>query len=120
MIKNSTVKHIAIASFYLLPLLAFAADPVDLVTPIANNILTVSRVLVTIVFVLSIIVFGWGIVKFITAAGDQAQVVKARGFLLWGVIGMAVSASLFGLIVFMRTYFGVDAGQLTILPPKIQ
>ncbi|MDP3769761.1 MAG: hypothetical protein U1A23_04370 [Candidatus Sungbacteria bacterium] len=100
------------------PFAAFGAAQ-DIVSPIANNILAVSRIAVTIVFVLSIVVFGWGIVKFITAAGDPTAVEKAKQFLYWGVIGMAIGASLFGLITFLRTYFGVEAGGLVITPPIV-
>lgn len=102
----------------LLPFAALAQQ--DVVTPIANQILNLARVLVTIVFVLSVVAFGWGIVSFVLAAGDPAAVQKAKSFLLWGVIGMAVGASLFGLITFLQTYFGVQAGGLIITPPIVR
>ena len=101
------------------PLLVFAQAQ-DVVTPIANNVLKLSRVLVTIVFVLSVVVFGWGIVKFISSAGSADKVKEGRQFLLWGVVGMAVGASLFGLVQFMQVYFGIQAGQFTIQPPIVQ
>lgn len=100
------------------PLVAFGAAQ-DIVSPIATNILNLSRILVSIVFVLSIVVFGWGIVKFITAAGDPTAVEKAKQFLYWGVIGMAVGASIFGLVTFLQTYFGVQSGGLDIEVPIV-
>ena len=105
-----------------LPLIASAAGTAqDIVTPIAKNILDLSRMLTLVVFVLAIVAFGWGIVQFIFAAGDPASVTKAKGFLLWGVIGMAVMASLFGLITFLQTYFGVTkGGQVDITVPIIR
>ena len=102
----------------VLPMIVSAQS--DLLSPIAANVLTLSKTLVTIVFVLSIVAFGWGIVKYITAAGDAAQEGKARGILTWGVIGMAVAASLFGLVAFLQTYFGVTgAGTLQITKPTV-
>ena len=101
-----------------LPLIASAAAQ-DIVTPIANNVLSRVRVLVLIVFVLAIVAFGWGIVQFIFAGGDPTAIGKAKSFLLWGVIGMAVMASLFGLITFLQQYFGVNSGGLNILPPIV-
>lgn len=92
----------------------------DLVTPIANNILKTVTVLSTVVFVLAVVAFGWGIVQFIFAGGDPAALGKAKSFLLWGVIGMAVMASVFGLTKFMQTYFGVQEGGLNIVAPKVQ
>ena len=101
-----------------LPLIASAAAQ-DIVTPIANNVLSLVRVLVLIVFVLAIVAFGWGIVQFIFAGGDPTTIGKAKSFLLWGVIGMAVMASLFGLITFLQQYFGVNSGGLNVLPPIV-
>ena len=101
----------------LLPFIASAQ--VDNVSSIARNILNLSYILVTIVFVLSIVVFGWGIVRFIFAAGDQAAVTKAKGHIYWGVIGIGVGASIYGLILFLQTYFGVSSGQLKIFQPIV-
>ena len=103
----------------VLPMIV-SAQATDLLNPIAVNVLTLSGTLVTIVFVLSIVAFGWGIVKYITAAGDAAQESKARGILTWGVIGMAVAASLFGLVQFLQNYFGVTGiGTLNIKQPTV-
>ena len=108
----------AAAAAVILPLIA-SAQAQDIVTPIAKNVLSLAQVLVTIVFVLAVVAFGWGIVKFIFAGGDPSAIAKAKSFLLWGVIGMAVMASLFGLITFMQTYFGIKSGGLPITPPTV-
>ncbi len=114
------------------PFLALAITPVPTITPteaqkslvkVVENILAISRVLILVVFVLAIVAFGWGIVQFIFAGGDPAGIAKAKSFLLWGVIGMAVMASLFGLISFLKDYFGVGGGvgdALNINAPEIQ
>ena len=101
----------------MLPLIASAAE--DIVTPIANHILSTVRVLVLIVFVAAVVAFGWGIVQFVYADGNPTAIAKAKNFLLWGVIGMAVMASLFGLVTFLQTYFGVDAGVLDVQAPTV-
>jgi len=115
-----TVSRFTFAAVALaMPFMALAAAQ-DIVSPIATNVLNLVKILVTIVFVLAVVAFGWGIVKFIFAGGDPTGIAKAKAFLLWGVIGMAVMASLFGLVGFLQTYFGVDAGGLNIIPPKVQ
>lgn len=102
------------------PLIALAVGTAqDIVTPIASNILTTVKVLVTVVFVLAVVAFGWGIVQFIFAGGDPTALGKAKSFLLWGVIGMAVMASVFGLTNFLQQYFGVASGVLPITPPTV-
>ena len=117
MIKKNQLLAAGLGILSFLPFAAFAQS--DLLSPIAGNVLILSRTLVTIVFVLSIVMFGWGIVKFIAAAGSD-EVKKARQFLYWGVIGMAVAASLFGLVQFLQTYFGVAGiGTLNIKQPTV-
>ena len=101
------------------PLIALAQAN-DIVTPIANNILRTVNVLSTVVFVLAVVAFGWGIVKFIFAGGDPTKLGEAKSFLMWGVVGMAVMASVFGLVKFLQTYFGVEGGGLNIVTPKVQ
>ena len=119
MFKKVTLFRALLIAYGMIPLTTFAQAS-DNITPIAKNVLNLSRVLVTVVFVLAIVVFGWGIVKFISSAGSPDKVKEGKHFLLWGVVGMAVGASLFGLVQFMQVYFGIQAGQLTIQPPIIQ
>ena len=117
MIKKNQLLAAGLGILSFLPFVVFAQS--DLLSPIAANVLTLSKTLVTIVFVLSIVMFGWGIVKFISAAGSD-EVKKARQFLFWGVIGMAVAASLFGLVGFLQSYFGIQgAGTLNITKPTV-
>lgn len=114
------VPIVSILAIIAVPFVAFAAPADDIVSPIANNILRTVRVLSTVVFVLAVVAFGWGIVQFIFAGGDPSAIGKAKSFLLWGVIGMAVMASVFGLTDFLQRYFGVTAGGINIVTPNVQ
>lgn len=116
--RKSKIIDVLVIGLSFLPLVTLAQQ--DNVTPIAANVLGLARVLVTLVFVLSVVAFGWGIVRFVMAAGNPEEVKKAKAFLLWGVVGMAVGASIFGLIQFLRTYFGIQGGQLILAPPVVQ
>ena len=71
------------------------------------------NVLLVAVFVLALVVFAWGVVKYLTAAGDAAKLKLARPFLWWGIIGLFVLASVWGLIKFI-------ADELTITNPETQ
>jgi len=109
MSKSSIYTSVIIASYLLVPALVFAQNGVQ-VNTILNNVTTAARLLVTLLFVLAMLVFVWGAVKLITAAGDPEAIKKARGFMWWGVIAMAVLASVFGLVTFLQSYFGVTGG----------
>ncbi len=86
----------------------------------ANGVLSVASIVVSIIFVAAIAVFAWGIVKMIMAAGDPGEVAKARGIIIWGVIALAVLASLYGVVNYLQIIFGVEqTGTLMLPAPKI-
>jgi membrane protease YdiL (CAAX protease family) len=99
------------------PLFVFAQQ--DVVSPILRNAVSAVRILIALAFLLALFVFAWGIVKFIIAAGDPEKIKEARQFILWGVIGLAVLASIFGLITFLQNYFGVSPGAGAIPIPGV-
>ena len=85
----------------------------------ANNLLKTANILVTLLFVVALLVFAYGIIRFLFAAGDPAKVSQSKGYILWGVIGMAVLASLFGLIIFLRSVFGISNDKGNIAAPAV-
>jgi len=108
------------AAAALTPFIASAADPKgENVKTIVQNIVSVAGLLITLMMILSIVVLGWGIIRLIIAAGNPDAVKKAKGVIIWGIIGIAVFVSLFGLIEFIKTYFGItETGALK--PPEVK
>lgn len=107
----------------LMPFVAFAqtlGTRTDVVQPVTQQVLAAVNVLVGITFVLSVAVFGWGVVKFILAAGDPTQIAQAKQFLWWGVIGMGIGAFIFGILNWIAAYFGVaTTNTLQVPPPQV-
>lgn len=101
----------------LMPLIALAQ--INKPQQTALNILDTLEVVVTIVFVIAVIVFGWGIVRLIIAAGNPTQIQQAKQFIWWGIIGMAILASITGIIWYLQGYFGVASGGGVIQPPIV-
>lgn len=65
--------------------------------------------LITLLFVTALLVFALGIIRMIAAAGQGPEALKkAKGILLWGIIGMSVLASIGGIIFFVQQFFGVE------------
>lgn len=117
---SSLARYAAVMTAFAAPAAVFAQDTSKVQT-VVEGTLTIVNVIVTIVFVLAVLVFGWGVVKYIMSAGDPEGEKEARGFLWWGVIGIAVLAFVFGIIQYAAKYFGVDtAGGGTIKIPKIE
>lgn len=100
---------IAVCGALLLSVSFVNAQGVQIDT-ILSRILNTLRTVVLIVFVLAVIVFGWGIVKLIIAAGNPTEIAKAKSFIWWGVIGMFILASIAGIIVYLQDFLGVSSG----------
>ena len=73
--------------------------------------------IVILVFTLAVVVFGWGIVKMISAAGNTEKLKQAKGIIWWGIIGMFVLATIGGIILFLRTELQIQDVQ-KISPPQ--
>lgn len=101
------------------PAFVFAASPEQL-NSILGNILNLADILVQIAAVLAIVVFGWGIVKLIASADDPKKLEEAKGIITWGVIGMFILASTYGIIRFIEIYTGIDSGGSPIEIPKFK
>lgn len=91
--------------------------PPSQINQILVNLIGTARLVLALLFVLALLVFVWGMVKFIFAASNPEQLKKARGILWWGVIGMFVLASVFGIVVAIQVYFGV-AGDVPVPIPQ--
>lgn len=56
------------------------------------------------------LVFIWGVAKFIRSAGSAKEVKDSKNLLIWGVIGLFVLVTIWGLIAFLRGEFGFSGG----------
>lgn len=74
----------------------------------AGNIVTL---LTKIAAAVALLVFFWGLVKFIFAVGgDTAAVEQGRTLMIWGTIALFVLVSIWGIILFIQTQLGIHAG----------
>ncbi len=117
---SSSFKKVAVAVVMLAAPVAAFAQTLGNLQQLATSSLSILSTVITIVFVLAILVFGWGVVKYISSSGDATKEKEARQFLWWGVIGIFVLASVFGLVKFIGSSVGVGQDQGTIIVPKVQ
>lgn len=84
----------ALVSVPLMPLLAFAFDPMDdIVTPLGEIINGIAPLVMVLVF----IAFCWGLVKYIMSAGDPEKAKEGKSIMIYGVLALFVMASVWGL-----------------------
>ncbi len=61
-------------------------------------------------------VFLWGIIKYITAAGDEEKAKTAKSYIIYGLIGVLVMVTFWGIITVLANAFNVTVGGTIIVP----
>ena len=64
--------------------------------------------LVPFVISLTVLVFLWGIFKYLTAQGDSDSRKEALGYITWGVVSLFVMVSVWGLVNILVSSFGLN------------
>ncbi|MBI3572308.1 hypothetical protein HY091_02130 [Candidatus Kaiserbacteria bacterium] len=78
----------------------------------ANGIVgALNTVVVPLIFALAFVVFLWGVLKyFFLHGGDEAKRSEGRQFVVWGVLGMVVLVSVWGIVNILLSTLGIAPG----------
>lgn len=114
--------YVPSSAVFLFPLTIHAEEALGKTTALVKASIGVLNVVLAAVFILALVVFAWGVVKYISAAGDAAKIKDSKAFLFWGIIGVFVLASMWGLIKFIAKELSIDSPETqgTILPLKVK
>ena len=63
--------------------------------------------IITLAFAVAMLVFFWGVVQFINSETADAKRAEGQRKLIFGLIGMFVMVSAFGIIHFILSTFGI-------------
>ncbi len=90
-------------------MVVFAADiTIDFLFQRAALILNES---VVVLVGLAVVVFFWGIVQYVMAAGDEKKMQTGRAYMVNGIIGLTVIVSMWGIVnLLIFTIFGQAGG----------
>jgi fumarate reductase subunit D len=106
-------KYIAPASIFALPLAVFAQTfegTMERVSTFLNQIIPFLILVATILFL-------WGVVKYITAAGDEDKVTEGRNLIIYGIIGLAVMIGVWGFVNIVLTFIFTTSDPIPIPGP---
>lgn len=95
---------VALVIVGVLPIVANAAPTVESLINRFHNIVVA---LIGVVASLALLVFFWGIVKYIASADDEKSKDSGKRLMIGGVIGLFVMFSVFGLVRFLREAFEI-------------
>lgn len=82
---------------------------IDKVTGVLNQI-------VPLLIGLAVVVFLYGVLKFITAAGDETKRKEGKDIIIYGIIGLFVMVAVWGLVWILLNTFSLQ----TQTPPPPQ
>src|SRR5690606_22140998 len=68
------------------------------------------QTIIGIAFMLAFLFFVWGIATFVKQAGDPAGREEGRQRMIWGVIALAVLATVWGIVQWLQGEFGLSGG----------
>jgi hypothetical protein len=71
--------------------------------------------IVPLLISLAIVAFMWGIVKFIAHADDEKAIVEGKQFMVWGLVGIFVLISFWGIVGYLQESLGLNVD--TFLDP---
>ncbi|KKU67317.1 MAG: hypothetical protein UX89_C0016G0020 [Parcubacteria group bacterium GW2011_GWA2_47_16] len=102
-------KLLASLSVSALPMLAFAGtvaatDAFSLLKVLQNIVDTV----IPFVIGLGVLVFIYGVFNFVTSAGDEEARAGAKQLIIWGIIGIFVMVSVWGLVNILSGTFNLN------------
>lgn len=98
------MKKIIISSLALATPFVALADLQGIVTTIKS----LADSIVPLFMVVAVAVFLWGIVRYITAAGDEEKAKSARGYIIYGLIGIFVMVAFWGIIQVVAGSFSIS------------
>ena len=95
----------------LVPMLAFAQN-ISQISGILNIVQVVLNTIIPILITLGVIYFIYGVIGYVTAK-DEEKKDEARNVMIYGIIGLFVIVSIWGLIRFLGNATGVQTGTTT-------
>lgn len=110
MIKN--IKYLLIPTVFL-PIVSSAA------LGQTNNILTqvhliVRTILIPLMFAIALLLFFWGLVKYIKSEGEGKG--EGKKIMIWGVVALFVMSSVWGLVRLIGDELGIQPISTGIIP----
>jgi hypothetical protein len=104
------------STLWALPLWVFAF-PSDL-TGVINMFTDIVLAFIPLLGAVAFLVFVYGVARFIKSAGSEKEIKDSKNILIWGVIGLFVMFTIWGIVSFLRSEFGFGSGNPVI--PQIR
>ena len=86
------------------PFFALAQNAEDIIT----RIMSVLNVVVPLLIAVAVVIFLYGVIKYITAGGDEEKRKESRNVMIYGIVGLFVMVAVWGLVNVLISTFGLE------------
>ena len=115
-------KFIVAVAAVLLPSVAMAQTTIIDANSLTNKLTNLGNTFIGILIALAVIFIIWHAVMFILKAGDPEVRKTHRDGIIWGIVGLAIILSIWGLVAIIRNTFNTgsnnaDTSHFPVVPP---
>jgi len=100
----------------VIPTVAFA-QALTQVNTIVTSFGTIVNALLPVLLGLAVVVFFWGLIKYIANASDEAAKESGKSLMIWGMIALFVMVALWSILGFVQTQLGITGTVVNSTPP---
>ncbi|OGZ17375.1 MAG: hypothetical protein A2494_00725 [Candidatus Lloydbacteria bacterium RIFOXYC12_FULL_46_25] len=112
------MKKIITAAMLMGPMMAFAAPSGPLANTL-NQFQDVVAFLIPVLLSLAVLVFFWGLVKYIANASDEASKESGKTLMIWGMIAIFVMVAFWGIIGYVQNSLGLSGSIVAPVAPVV-
>src|SRR3989338_10230158 len=113
-------KLIASLSFFVVaPFVASAGTSVSSLGDLLGVFMTIINALMPFIVALAVLFFIWGVFQFVMAAGDEEARTAGRDKMIYGIIGIFVMVSVWGLVNLLQGSFTTNKAVIAPTPAPV-
>lgn len=110
-------KYIPAAIASAMPFVAFAQNLQSVFSTIQNLLNLIIPILIT----LAVVLFFWGLAKYIWSVGDEGAKNDGKKIMIWGLVSLFVMVSVWGILGLFGSTFNIQqGGSGSNLIPRVQ
>lgn len=81
-----------------------------------TRIAVVLNRIIPFLLLLGTVTFLWGMLKYVTAGGDEQKTTDARNLMVYGVIGLTMMVAIWGFVYLLLDFVFDDPNPVPIIP----
>ncbi len=79
---------------------------------ILDMFINIAQRLIPLLGAIAFLIFVYGVARFIRSAGSEKELQNSKNIIIWGIVGLFILMSVWGIISFLRSEFGFGSDVL--------